>query len=358
MIDVNNPSRMYNLFNEADGSKQMDCFVPVQDSVVCLYNQGTTDILFDQFSSYGPRGYSDLLSVLALIALAFYFVTSSDSGSYVVDIISANGHTDPPLIQRIFWSITEGATAIALLAAGRNAENSEGSLRALQSASMITGLPYTFILFYCSHALVLLAKEEAGELKRDRKAFNSFIFNYSNWKKHLVNTFAPGIAMGRAASECGGWPGDSFGSRFTKLFWTSFFTILYWAAIAFNFCGLALHNWSVVSGALHTGFGVLLGLVRYGVRQKYQIEHGDMMTDMICGLFVPMFTISQLEQQMNQEPSTKTDAPQKDAPLIKDDAPNVPSSEPVVQEVEVAAPAPSGKEVAAEPISKGELQSV
>merc|ERR1712137_449139 len=139
-------------YNTFPFENQPGCFVPVQDNVVCLYNQGTEDILFDQVSSYGPRGFSDLLSIITLICLTLYFVTSSDSGSLVVDILSANGHPDPPVFQRIFWSFTEGATAIALLYSGINSPNPQATLRALQAASIICGLPYTFILFWVSQA--------------------------------------------------------------------------------------------------------------------------------------------------------------------------------------------------------------
>ncbi len=58
------------------------------------------------------------LSVVSIIGLVLYFVTSSDSGSLVIDCISANGHPDPPIIQRIFWACTEGATATGLLVGG------------------------------------------------------------------------------------------------------------------------------------------------------------------------------------------------------------------------------------------------
>ena len=67
------------------------------------------------------------------VCFFFYFVTSSDSGSMIVDMISANGFDDPPIPQRIFWSTMKGLLAIALLNAGRNLPDSEGSLRALQS---------------------------------------------------------------------------------------------------------------------------------------------------------------------------------------------------------------------------------
>ncbi len=68
-----------------------------------------------------------VLAILSLAAIILYFTTSSDSGSLVIDCLSANGHPDPPIIQRIFWALTEGATATALLVAG-----GKGGLTALR----------------------------------------------------------------------------------------------------------------------------------------------------------------------------------------------------------------------------------
>ena len=56
--------------------------------------------------------------MLSVAGLVLYFVTSSDSGSLVIDCLCANGHPNPPMVQRLFWAITEGATATALLVAG------------------------------------------------------------------------------------------------------------------------------------------------------------------------------------------------------------------------------------------------
>ena len=56
---------------------------------------------------------------LALVTgVSLYFITSSDSGSYVDDILSAQGLPNPPLIQKIYWAFTEGAVATALLKSG------------------------------------------------------------------------------------------------------------------------------------------------------------------------------------------------------------------------------------------------
>jgi hypothetical protein len=298
-LDVDSSTKTFNHFPLAD---QPSCFVPAQDSIVCIGNQGTEDILFDQLASYGPRGFSDLLGLIALACLTLYFVTSSDSGSLVVDILSSNGHPEPPVFQRIFWSFTEGATAIALLVSGSNAANANASLKALQSASIICGLPYTFILFYATLALALAVREEAGTLDPNRKGFLIFIFNFKLWRKHLFNIVAPGITLGRAVSECGKWPGaETFSKPTIKILWTVIFSALYYSSILFAILGVVTPNWSVIGGVLFCGFAVLTGLVRYDVRQRFNIQHGDLLTDLICGLMVHEFTLSQIDNQFEND---------------------------------------------------------
>lgn len=76
--------------------------------------------------------------VMALLVIVTFFVTSSDSGSLVIDIITAGGKTNPPVAQRIFWAVTEGIVAAALLVGG--------GLTALQTAAITTGLPFAILL--------------------------------------------------------------------------------------------------------------------------------------------------------------------------------------------------------------------
>ncbi|MCT4655189.1 MAG: BCCT family transporter [Cohaesibacter sp.] len=81
---------------------------------------------------------TELLSLVGIILVIVFFVTSSDSGSLVIDGITAGGKIDAPVVQRVFWAIFEGLIAIALLLGG--------GLGALQAASVATGVPFTFVL--------------------------------------------------------------------------------------------------------------------------------------------------------------------------------------------------------------------
>eukprot|EP00492_Amphilonche_elongata_P003124 TRINITY_DN3434_c0_g1_i1.p1 TRINITY_DN3434_c0_g1~~TRINITY_DN3434_c0_g1_i1.p1 ORF type:complete len:283 (-),score=61.51 TRINITY_DN3434_c0_g1_i1:68-808(-) len=81
------------------------------------------------------------MSFITIVAVITYFVTSSDSGSMVVDMLCSNGLQEPPVLQRIFWSCAEGAVAFSLLEAGGS-----NALSALQTASIAAGLPFCVIM--------------------------------------------------------------------------------------------------------------------------------------------------------------------------------------------------------------------
>ena len=81
---------------------------------------------------------SFITSLLGIILVVVFFVTSSDSGSLVIDTITAGGKVDAPMPQRMFWCTFEGLVAIALLLGG--------GLGALQAMSVSTGFPFTVVL--------------------------------------------------------------------------------------------------------------------------------------------------------------------------------------------------------------------
>ena len=79
-----------------------------------------------------------IVAPIALVLIVIFFVTSSDSGSLVIDTITAGGKMNAPVSQRVFWCTLEGLVAIALLLGG--------GLTALQGAAVSTGLPFTVVI--------------------------------------------------------------------------------------------------------------------------------------------------------------------------------------------------------------------
>jgi len=88
---------------------------------------------------------SALAAVLTTIVVAIFFVTSSDSGSLVLDILSSGGNTDTPAVQKVFWAFLVGAVASILLLLG--------GLKALQTAAITTALPFAVIMVLVCVAL-------------------------------------------------------------------------------------------------------------------------------------------------------------------------------------------------------------
>ena len=96
--------------------------------------------------------WAALTSALSVVVITVFFVTSSDSASLVVDIITAGGHPDPPAVQRIFWAVTEGVVAAVLLVGG--------GLGALQTGVISTGLPFALVLLLVGFSLVRGLKDD------------------------------------------------------------------------------------------------------------------------------------------------------------------------------------------------------
>ena len=103
---------------------------------------------------------SGLLSVVALVLIVVFFVTSSDSGSFVVDMLSSGGNPHPPVWSRVMWALLEGAVAIALLLAGG------GGLDALQTAAILLALPFSLVIIGMVVATAKALLRENGRMER------------------------------------------------------------------------------------------------------------------------------------------------------------------------------------------------
>lgn len=97
-------------------------------------------------NTFESHGIATLAIGIATLCIILFFVTSSDSASMVIDIIASGGNPDPPVGTRLFWAISEGLVAAALLIAG--------GLKALQAASIAAALPFVIILIAACIALV------------------------------------------------------------------------------------------------------------------------------------------------------------------------------------------------------------
>lgn len=98
------------------------------------------------FSMLDALPLSGITSFIAIVLVIVFFVTSSDSGSLVIDVISAGGKVDAPTPQRVFWCLFEGLVAISLIVGG--------GLVALQAMAVSTGLPFTLVLLVAAFSTV------------------------------------------------------------------------------------------------------------------------------------------------------------------------------------------------------------
>ena len=115
-----------------------DGYSGVQDTI----NAWTPELSL--FAMLDQLPMSQITSIVGVVLIIVFFVTSSDSGSLVVDIICAGGKIDAPMPQRIFWCSFEGLIAIALLLGG--------GLASLQALAIATGFPFaivTVLMCYC-----------------------------------------------------------------------------------------------------------------------------------------------------------------------------------------------------------------
>ena len=112
------------------------------------------------FKMFEGLPWTTLLSCVGMLLTIIFFVTSSDSGSLIIDIIAAGGKVDAPVAQRVFWCTAEGLVAIALLLGG--------GLTALQAASLVTGFPFAIVLLgMAACVLVGLIKERRESRNED-----------------------------------------------------------------------------------------------------------------------------------------------------------------------------------------------
>ena len=123
-------------------------------------------VLLDQF----PMAI--ITSFLAIVLVLSFFVTSSDSGSLVIDGLTSGGRLDSPVGQRVFWASTEGAVAAVLLIGG--------GLGALQAGAISTGLPFVIVLLIMCYSLQKGLSREHRDLMRmdkdkDRESYRELV---------------------------------------------------------------------------------------------------------------------------------------------------------------------------------------
>ncbi|GAB3671795.1 BCCT family transporter [Salinisphaera aquimarina] len=143
-----------------DGALHM-IMVDNATDLVDAVNASTSTALFVFLEKFPLTWFTSILGTLLVVT---FFVTSSDSGSLVIDILTAKDGEEPPVWQRIFWAVLEGVVAIVLLTAG--------GIGALQAASLASALPFTLIIVVMALGLYKSLRVEAVKQDSMRHTMN------------------------------------------------------------------------------------------------------------------------------------------------------------------------------------------
>ncbi|OLF71347.1 glycine/betaine ABC transporter [Maricaulis sp. W15] len=111
-------------------------------------SDGVGDVSLVLFQMLEHLPFAAITSGIAIVLVFVFFVTSSDSGSLVIDSITAGGKLHAPVPQRIFWASIEGLVAAVLLYGG-----GAQALQGLQAGAITVGLPFTVVLLVCCYSL-------------------------------------------------------------------------------------------------------------------------------------------------------------------------------------------------------------
>jgi len=118
--------------------------------IVAAVNENVATAMFAMLDHFP---LSEVLSLAAIVLVVVFFVTSSDSGSLVVDHLTSGGKLHSPTPQRVFWAVMEGIIAAVLLIGG--------GLATLQTAAVSTGLPFALVLLISVYSLYVGFSQEA-----------------------------------------------------------------------------------------------------------------------------------------------------------------------------------------------------
>lgn len=123
---------------------------------------GITDVSSALFQVIEALPFSYAISVIAVILIMMFFVTTSDSASLVIDSVTSGGKIDAPVPQRVFWAVLSGSISAVLLWVGGTE-----AIQALQAATIIAALPFVFVLLLmCISLMKGLSTEPLPKLKQ------------------------------------------------------------------------------------------------------------------------------------------------------------------------------------------------
>ena len=265
--------------------------------------------------------------------MGLHVVTSSDSGSFVVDHLAANGSMKHHWSQKVYWAITEGALASALLYAGGN-----NALRALQAASIFVGLPFDALLCMLTVCLLRnLSEQEAQEKAKKeglpssstaRKGFVMPVFSgvfdifevalslgsipesrstyrmpgASTWANFFIALVIPCIPLYKATTDIYGKPNLSLVISHSVLLYTALGLFISSISVA------GINAFALLS---YVSSASVLTVIRTTARQTYGL-YGNIAEDFCASLFLMPQVVAQLAFQVNNQKHIEDNEPDMD----------------------------------------------
>ena len=153
------------------------------DGYTELIQQVQNDHAVALFKLFELLPFTQIVSFLTIFLIITFFVTSSDSGSIVIDSLASGGVANTPVWQRVFWASMQGLVAAALLLAG--------GLSALQTASIVSALPFAVIMLIAMvgmwRALIIEGHHETSLTQNMQSTPGGYKSGPGFWKKRLAN---------------------------------------------------------------------------------------------------------------------------------------------------------------------------
>ena len=153
------------------------------DGYTALIDQVQNDHAVALFKLFELLPFTSIVSFLTIFLIITFFVTSSDSGSIVIDSLASGGVANTPVWQRVFWASMQGVVAAALLLAG--------GLGALQTASIVSALPFAVIMLIAMvgmwRALIIEGHQEMSLTQNMQSTPGGYKSGPGFWKKRLAN---------------------------------------------------------------------------------------------------------------------------------------------------------------------------
>ena len=173
------PSALTFLWMTVFGNTSIDLLMHHSAEALGKVVQTDVSLALFKFLEYFPL--SNVLSGVAVIMVVVFFVTSSDSSAMVIDLLASKDKGHTPVWQRVFWSCLIGVVALVLMLAG--------GLKALQSATIATALPFSIILLISGYGLLKALAVDAAKKETMNQATHAprLGYKHSTWQSRLYN---------------------------------------------------------------------------------------------------------------------------------------------------------------------------